>query len=579
MNNLEGTVNYINDKLLYFKVDDIFVNVAIYLANQLSVDIVLPNLGDRLFIRKAHPHEDVIKGDNVFSLCHNSECNEFKVPALKGLHYLWIVKDYKLGLGDLFTITNMYESVKDTISSETNLSDVVLRYIEDILVKTPVETNEIGSCEKNKLPTIQCKTISQCKNIQIKGNAYNKFPYWSYGIHWSISEEVLIGYVFVHPKFGTICFKDELYTVGCVIIKDCDVDVSDILNKTVYISKYCIFTEIFNPNTKFNLEYLVFNFSNLKVIDKKRKREDMDHSLQHKLEFIIISKSYVSFSQIRNYHFWLEIEEVNGAYLKNHNRYFLCIPDTFIEKWAFLEISFKHTIWFDEDLKRICDVEYTRLNPNLVQYCIPRSKHVLISSKKEFVPSQQIPFLDNTTIQQLGEQKGLISFQAILKYRKFSPANSSRTKSFNVPPCFGTLGDKTHILDFQVNEVKTLVLYLNNWEKIVMPVGLIPGVLVNVRNVILQKNYCKSTPFTSFEIVEFKPKFFMQTAKLLSDEDWGPPYFLGARSIPSGVLVFGIINFFFIKKLSITRSCSKCLYISKQIGKLCIKCKNTMELS
>ncbi|KAL3289125.1 hypothetical protein HHI36_003564 [Cryptolaemus montrouzieri] len=577
-NHYEGVVTYKNEKFLYFKLEDVFVNAAIYLATNSESVITLPELGKKVIIENAHLHDESIQGNTVLSLCCKSKIKQLSVPAPKGSYFLWMVKYYKMGQRDLFKVTKLFENVKSSVLSEIDLSEFIIRYVENILIRNQGVIDEIGNCGTNKLPKITCKTISQCKSVQLLGNVYNDFPYWSYGNHWSLKNEVLLGYLFVHPDFGTICFRDSSYTVGCVIVNNSE-DLSDVLNKTVYVKRYCIFTEIYNPNSKFNLEYLFINYNDIAVLSSKRKMEFTEPKLRFKMKFILLNKSYITFSCDRGSNFWLEIEVIEKGYLERNTKCFLCLAAKFIENWARLEVSYIYSLWFNENLVKISDVEYTRLKPQVLQYFISKRNNAVFGPREEFFPFPDLPFLDGSTIQEVMGSTGLVSFQAVLKFRKFNDALSSRTKSSNVPHYFGTLGLKTHLLDFQVEGIKTLTLYMNNWERIMMPLALLPGVLVNVRNVLIQKKYCKSTALTSFEVIDYKPKSFFQSAKLFSSDDWGIPCYFGEENIPEGALVFSIINAFYVKKFSLQRRCSKCLYISKIPGSKCVKCGDSMEYS
>lgn len=78
------------------------------------------------------------------------------------------------------------------------------------------------------------------------------------------------------------------------------------------------------------------------------------------------------------------------------------------------------------------------------------------------------------------------------------------------------LGKKTHLLHFKTNDTeKTIILYLNNWETIQMPFGLLPDMEILVQNVLPQKQkYFKSTILTNFEILNYVPKIPFETANL-----------------------------------------------------------------
>lgn len=59
-----------------------------------------------------------------------------------------------------------------------------------------------------------------------------------------------------------------------------------------------------------------------------------------------------------------------------------------------------------------------------------------------------------------------------------------------------------------------LIIYLSNWIKRLMPIGLVPDMRVIVKNVLANSKYIKPTVFTSFEIVAYEPKVPFQTVNL-----------------------------------------------------------------
>ncbi|XP_044762685.1 uncharacterized protein LOC123319806 [Coccinella septempunctata] len=524
-----------------------------------------------------HRDDEYVNDACIISLCHEEDPeNPSNIQPDDNMSNLSrIIIKYKLGCSDLMAITKMYEYVKGTVPPQVNLSQFILKYIEDFLSKKEIEATEIN-CNVQQLPQFTSLTISQCKQIQVQGDMYKEFPYWSFGTRWSLKYEVLIGELFVHPKFGTICLKDTDSTVGCIVVKNFLDELKDIINKPVYIENYCIISEIFNPNNKFNLEYLYVNFDDIHVLENKRRGEFEDPTLKFKMSFLLLNKSNVTYTPEKGYHFWLEIKNLK-YYSENINRCFLCLPEQLIEQWPELEASRFYTLKFAKDLTQTRDYEYNRINPRLPQLMLRRNNLATISFNDDYSQPQQLEFLNSETLPRILETTGLVSFQAVLKYRKFNPNNSSRTMLSNIPPIFGTVGEKTHILDFQVDNIKTLAVYLNNWERMATPIGLIPGVLVNVKNVVVQRSYCKSTALTSFEIVAYRPPCKFQTARLLSDDDWGLRYYLGGpNTIPNGVLVHSTINTYHVIKMHLKRSCEECGYMSRIKGNMCVSCKGKM---
>lgn len=58
------------------------------------------------------------------------------------------------------------------------------------------------------------------------------------------------------------------------------------------------------------------------------------------------------------------------------------------------------------------------------------------------------------------------------------------------------------------------LMYLNNWEKIMCPLGLIVDMVVIVRHACAHRNYYKSNALTTFEIVDFCPEIDYSSSNL-----------------------------------------------------------------
>lgn len=527
-----------------------------------------------------HLTREPFEDEWIISLCHKLSPKDLKCPnsSENNSDLLRIILKYRLSSGDLLLIIKMFESVKSKVPPEISLEKFILTYIESVLQDREYSRLDFPGCDNNKqLPKITLSTVSQLKQVQVTGNFYKDFPYWSFGTRWNFRHELLIGEMFVHPKLGTICFKDLESTAGCVIIKNYTDDLRDFLDKYVYVEKFCIVSEIFNPNTKYNLEYFVMDFKHIKVLDFKRKRDESSHHLKFKMSFVLINKSNVTYTKDKGYHFWIDIKDFKH-YKEELKRCFLCLPERLIKDYPVLEPSSRYTLSFSQHLAPTRDYEYVRIDSSLPQFILKQNNPAVLKLNGDYFPTEKLLFLNVHTLPEILTTKGLVSFQAILKYRKFNPNNSSRTGHLNTPPAFGTIGEKTHILDFKVGKVKTLTLYLNNWERMMTPVGLIPGVLVNVRNVLVQKTYCKSTALTTIELSDYKPKEEYQTTRLLKEDDWGVEYHFGGIShLPDGILVHSVLIKYRIIKMFMKRSCSKCLLISRIAGENCVDCGGQMR--
>lgn len=79
---------------------------------------------------------------------------------------------------------------------------------------------------------------------------------------------------------------------------------------------------------------------------------------------------------------------------------------------------------------------------------------------------------------------------------------------------FSDLGIEIHTVAFSNDMNDGLIIYLSNWIKRLMPIGLVPDMRVIVKNVLANSKYIKPTVFTSFEIVAYEPKVPFQTVNL-----------------------------------------------------------------
>lgn len=155
-------------------------------------------------------------------------------------------------------------------------------------------------------------------------------------------------------------------------------------------------------------------------------------------------------------------------------------------------------------------MELKRLDANCLCYKLEDASAVIKFETKEFDWGE---FETKESV--LCGTQTLISLKGVLIEKDFCKALSSRTKRNVSVAAFGTPGGKTHFLKLKNCKNEIFTLYLNNWEAIQMPFGLLPNMKVLVRNVLPQKGkYYKSTILTNFELLSYEPKIDFETANL-----------------------------------------------------------------
>ncbi|XP_018573166.1 uncharacterized protein LOC108912427 isoform X2 [Anoplophora glabripennis] len=160
----------------------------------------------------------------------------------------------------------------------------------------------------------------------------------------------------------------------------------------------------------------------------------------------------------------------------------------------------------------------------------------------------------------------LVTFRGVIKIKRFTDPLPSTTVKIPAIYGFETPGGKVHQIVFSHvdgNRRVFLDCYLSNWHNMLMPLGLVPEMEVIVRHVIPQsKKYLRSTIFTSFEVVSYKPALSFNTVNLYNQFNWGMPVFLSrGKKVPVDVLVWGHVYSIFLLKLSIISECTKCKQI------------------
>lgn len=138
----------------------------------------------------------------------------------------------------------------------------------------------------------------------------------------------------------------------------------------------------------------------------------------------------------------------------------------------------------------------------------------------------------------IAQNNKMISFTAVIKTKSFSDplaSRSNRDRKFNGYGTAGTeikrtnedqeltwncitfAGPKTDVLHFfaDISRTQSFTLYLNNWENMQTPCGLVPNSRVLVRNVMPQKGkYLKCCAVTSFTILSYEPLVEFETVNL-----------------------------------------------------------------
>ncbi|KAJ3625420.1 hypothetical protein MTP99_015993 [Tenebrio molitor] len=261
------------------------------------------------------------------------------------------------------------------------------------------------------------------------------------------------------------------------------------------------------------------------------------------VEVEIISKSVPFIKSKNDLEYWLQIESEDGS-----EPAFLRLNKSYIKIYPTLKQGCKYKLYFKNKINKVFNKEISALNLSL-----PLCE---LSSGAIFIQTATAPRLNHVmnvseANQQISNSSRLISFQGKISLKKFVNPLSSRTHRLSEDSAFGTPGIKTHLLEFKTDDGKSFTVYLNNWENMVTPYCLIPNMRVIVHNVVSQKaKYYKSTPLTSFEVINYEPEARFDTVNLCSS-DWGLPYFLGGRGVPFGTIIWAKSPLLFILGLKI----------------------------
>ncbi|KAJ3639460.1 hypothetical protein Zmor_002820 [Zophobas morio] len=226
--------------------------------------------------------------------------------------------------------------------------------------------------------------------------------------------------------------------------------------------------------------------------------------------------------------YWLEV------ILKDNTYAGLRLQTGLLNLYLFLKSGHNYSMYYKKPLKKIKNHEIEELfSKSFCCYDVPLGTHFVATH------STYSDVSDVSDAFTKLRSHDLVSFKGTISLKLFNNPIPSATSRVTNDRNFGTPGVKTHKILFEAND-KILEVYLNNWENLAMPYGLIPDMNVIVHNVKPQKDkYYKSTVLTSVEIVSYEPKMRFETANL-HDPDWGAPFFLGAgHSIPSFAIIWG----------------------------------------
>lgn len=608
---IEGRVTDVNEDLLYFKIDHIYVLTALLLTSHCYPKF--PELNDYIIIRKVHMlkdnnHTDFF-GKIVYCLCSSSKIykkKSNKIPTfltkeinLKKSFIANYMQQTMLGQFDLLTVIRLYETGKKKLFFKLKFEVKGFHnFIKDCLNYLVSQCSD----ERKKYLQMKCDKKIDCLSIVLPNNIqiitpdlchyvehkqeFPDFPLWSFGTHWSENNTVLLAHCYGHSKLGIIFLESDKQRFPCLIVNANTEDILQILNQIILISKWCIFVEV--AKMQQNIQYFVVDYKNIKVISKLNTVLDLNHHKESIL-FHVEMKSNVNVSKGLGSYFWLKIKTKYSSENLIESA-FLCFNKNLVKYFSSIKIGNTYEFTYvgniskfnqDQELKKL----FFNLQ-NVTSYIFSNVQWYELSLKnKEQDKANCILNLTESTQKELLNSISLVSFQGVLRFRRPNkPINPLSEIKNSSEIGFGCLGNQYDILEFSLapHPFKTLALYLKNWENTLTPLGLIPGVTVNIYNVLVHnKKYLRPTTFTYFELVSYNPPIPFQCTVLSKiDSYWGKAEGLGnGFYIPAGPLVWGRITILDIRYVLIKRSCPKCSKIYSKPIDFCLPCNVKVEIN
>ncbi|KAK5641718.1 hypothetical protein RI129_010265 [Pyrocoelia pectoralis] len=580
--NYEGQVTAVNTTTWVLELDH---KLPIYMGLMASQnhEILVPEIGEYVKIYNAHYIINKALSLEALFVCKRSKitCNYFKTCTFSD-DFLDLINKYELGCADIKAVVENLEMIKTGIKKFTqNTAEEIMWNIIDCIASSKSNKKSDHTCTNTVLAPFTLRTISNYRFVDSHLDKSKKMPVWFFGSHSKIEEsDKLIGYLKVNKRYGIVLLHDVDHSILCVITNKSNLDLYRFINCLVVINSFRIFTETFKEAHVPNIEYILFDASEMVTLDKVNSnhvdtlkdilllREAPENiPYVYVFKFKLLKKGMVNVNKSGQIECWLEV------FLTNQNEHiYLGLNAHQVQIVPFLLINETYEVYHSEELITETNIELVRLKMLDVKK-FQEKMAVFVQVSLVGVTSSSLSVTE--TIEKIKcSTTDLISFEGTLRSKSLVPSLSSRTKplrtalkEFGTPgKCFCTMnfpmrnlptGSSTHALTFEENELQ-LVLYLNNWESLQMPCGLIPGMRMCVTNVLPQsKKYLKSTALTAFQILNYEPTVLFDTVNLCKDIQICDKYsYLGwGNLIPTSILVWARSSSIYIRSLKIVSRC------------------------
>lgn len=556
-----GIVAGINQTLCSFTLctyQDKIVYAGLYLLN--NPEESLPKVGEEVTIK--FYHRNLRRTTSAIFLCKHSKviCNKKTPLSLQDCRLIKYLQDYSMGIPDLQTVHDMYVALTENFKEKKYGADEDL--IFEIIDKFSHKREQFSNrCDSNNIPNITLKPVSEFKNIDIE-NKTKDFCYWNFGVQcYGESFTFLIGHFHIERRYGLPCLTDSNWLQCCLIsAKNCE-DLDQISNKMILVNKFHVFSEIFQDIRAIDLEYFHFSLDDVIVLNaaagnKETFFREKPKDKQLLFDFKLLNKSAPMLSAKNEKEIWLDV-------LKNNSeRIYLGFDKRYLPLHSLLQAGNSYGL-YSGSLISGHNFEIARINKQQKIFKVTGEAQIVkLNEKGEEDEVKTLEELRSGT----DNLQGLISFEAVVKTKKFNYSNSSRTARQNKVYGFGTQGGQTHTLLFMTKLEKNMSLYLNNWEPMLIPYGLVPFMRLRVNNVVAQKTYLKSTALTTFQVLSYDPPVEFHTANL-SKELWGKSSsFSYGHAIPPNAIVWGRVYNVLIRSFRMSYNCSDCDLILERPG-------------
>nr|XP_023022155.1 uncharacterized protein LOC111510464 isoform X1 [Leptinotarsa decemlineata] len=576
----EGVVTHVNEAFAYIILNNqTKVHLSLLLLNNPSLS--LPQVGARISFKNAH------KISSTYVPCTTSELKGVPVEKFQPNAFVKFVESHRLGAQDLVTIgavIGLLENNFQDLGPEIR-ETIVLSLLKILLRLFSIPTKADHVCLNKHISHLDLICINSCRHVEIQSSKYREFPHWSFGVHPKPRKHsLLFGLVILQDLYGFLMLKDSLYQVVCIFTNATPENIQSIVDSYVLIRNYKLITEIYKESDVPNLECILVDFQDVVKVFSSQKNEVSLYyfnssakrlKYNYSLEFQLVKKSMICIGENKRPECRLYISITKRNYT-NHNEFaFLILPSDYIRITIYLKEGRSYKLSHGTVLKEPTCSELTRLYKcKIYEISNNEAYFELLDNEKD--PEKLLTVEECKKF--VTRSSELVSFSGVLKQKRFANKLSSRIPRRTTVYGFGTPGSNNHQLVFSCRENNTEVYldcYLNDWENILMPLGLIPQIRLIIRNVQPQsKKYLKATALTSLEIQAYEPLIEFRTANLFGEFelDWGPKFFLGhGNKIPFSVIVWGRVLSVQILSIKMTNRCKDCRYINECPGR-CVQC-------